>query len=276
MIEIPSFSKFENSLYEREIVQSQIVQDLLEKLEPTIQRMIDRAKDSYFQQYEREMTDWDIEYTRVIIIWQLLRSIEIYTLPTDTLVNISSRGSANGTIVIDATIKRDGQLYALETDVIYAGGYNIQRLHFRYITKTNLSKQKTSEAAQAYAEKVKRMSKADKLNNDLINYEKRVENSTAKAEENKKKTDAEILDILRSDKEYGLFIDTTWETILKNGRGESYHHSEEEFNVNQKEYLTSQIDFWKTKNITWAEQDAREITKTVNKLKIKLAALSES
>jgi hypothetical protein len=41
-------------------------------------------------------------------------------------------------LVISSIIIRDNQSYFFTTECIYAGGYNIQCLHVRYITKTNL------------------------------------------------------------------------------------------------------------------------------------------
>jgi hypothetical protein len=45
-------------------------------------------------------------------------------------------------------VKRDGRTYKFDTELIGAGGYNIQEYHYRYIIKTDLPDSKENSAVE--------------------------------------------------------------------------------------------------------------------------------
>ena len=68
---------------------------------------------------------------------KLFSSVSKYVKSGDVLLNSTYLSTAKG-FTISSTVSRDNQEYYFNTDCIYAGGYNIQCLHFRYIVKTKL------------------------------------------------------------------------------------------------------------------------------------------
>jgi len=68
---------------------------------------------------------------------KLFSSVSKYIQSGDALLNSKYLSTAKG-FTISCKVSRNNQEYYFDTDCIYAGGYNIQCLHFRYIVKTKL------------------------------------------------------------------------------------------------------------------------------------------
>lgn len=68
---------------------------------------------------------------------KLFSSVSKYIKSGDVLLNSTYLSTAKG-FTISCKVSRDNQECYFNTDCIYAGGYNIQCLHFRYIVKTKL------------------------------------------------------------------------------------------------------------------------------------------
>ena len=68
---------------------------------------------------------------------KLFSAVSKYIQSGDVLLNSTYLSTAKG-FTISCKVNRDNQEYYFNTDCIYAGGYNIQCLHFRYIVKTKL------------------------------------------------------------------------------------------------------------------------------------------
>jgi len=68
---------------------------------------------------------------------KLFSSVSTYIKSGDALLNSTYLSTAKG-FTISCKVHRDNQEYYFDTDCIYAGGYKIQCLHFRYIVKTKL------------------------------------------------------------------------------------------------------------------------------------------
>ena len=72
------------------------------------------------------------------VTFKLIRSLEIYTQPTDKIVTFSVLND-RGSFEIQLILIRDGKEYFLNTETIIADGC-INVAHYRYITKSNLPK----------------------------------------------------------------------------------------------------------------------------------------
>ena len=262
--------------YEQFIFESasnDLINDVLDKLEPTIENMINQFKVWFVENIKKQPTDFDIEMYRLTIIRDLVRSFEIYTLPTDTIQSLTASGSPKGTITISTTIQRGESVYPFVTDVIFAGGYNIQRLHYRYLTKTSLPKEGKEIVTKEYTDKIKKLSKAEKLNKEIKDIELRIAQNLERANKNKSLTDDEIMNILRDEESY-LFV--PWEEMVRRGADKNFNYDENEYKRRSEESLKDSINFWKSKNIKWPTEDAEYAKKSLIKLKAKLQTIMQN
>lgn len=207
---------------------SKIIDDILKKSEPLIKDMLADAAVYHKDRTGQTFTEFDKQYFRLMFTYELIDAIERYTIPTDKLAKFKADRSKKGTIRINAVIERDGAQYPLTTDVIYAGGYNIQKLHFRYITKTTLPKQGSALVAAEYKSKLKRMSKIEKMQEELRNAElalKRNEEKLAAAEKVLKRSDADkVIPELQRDvesKRGSKYISNNAESLITSWKGEN-------------------------------------------------------
>ena len=120
-----------------------IKEEILKQLEKPINdltaRIIESEKAIYLKKMGRELnvTPWMEEMIRLSLVIDLMKALQNYILPTDELIDMNWYGGAKG-IEISAGIERDGVRYHFLTEAITAGGYNIQRFHYRYIVKSKM------------------------------------------------------------------------------------------------------------------------------------------
>ena len=263
MKNLKSYEQFLN-----ESKQDNIVNVILDALEPTILEMVNETEAWYEAKFKRDFTDFDRQMTRLNLIFDMVKAVENYTQPTDSLLSINVITSVKGNIEITAQIQRGVDTYSFSTEAIYAGGHNIQRLHYRYITRTNIPKTGASTISKEYSDKIKRMSKAEKLNAEIKQYEARV----AKAQEdlaiNSKLTDDEIVQTLKDSKDWYEW--PTWAEIVKRDAAKNYNNDEAYYNQEMEGGIADSIKSWKRTNITWKEQSVVAWTKEITKLQNKL------
>lgn len=248
-----------------------LIQSILERIEPTITSMLERAVKAYEEEFKRPMSQWEQEMTRLQIIYDLARSIEAYTATGDQLIQVSASGSPKGSIVISAQVERNGVLHPINTDVIYAGGYNIQRLHYRYLTKTTLPKSNATPEADQIKAEMKRLSKGEKLKAELDRQLERIAAAETKIATAKAKSEAEIEAEVMASPEAG-HLTTTWAEIVARGADKNYR-GQAEFEQEQESYRQGLIDIWKAKAIIWPGRDIEAARREVAKLEKGLEAL---
>jgi hypothetical protein len=254
---------------------SALVDTILDKLKPDIDKMVSTIEAVYKKQ-KLTFTEFDRELTRLNVVFDMLKSIEKYTLPTDKLVKITSSVARNGSMKISSTINRDGNDYYLSTDAILAGGYNIQRLHYRYLTNTSLPKTNNNTVTSEYQDKIKKMSKAEKLNMEIKNWEERMKKNAEHIEWASKLSDDEIYQRIKDGDNTSkdkLADDPSWEEIVKRGAAKNYNNDKDYYYSEMEKYKQSSIEFWKTKNIKWKQQDNVTGEKELVKLNKKLSSL---
>jgi hypothetical protein len=244
--------------------QENIVNVILDSLEPTIVEMLAATEKWFVETFKQEFTKYDREMARINLTYDMVKSIEMYTLPTDQLVSMNVRKSVKGNIQIDSQIQRGENTYSFQTEAIYAGGHNIQRLHYRYIVKTSIPKTGASEISKEYSEKIKKMSKLEKLNKEIESYQIRIERTKEKIEVNSKLNDDEILNVLNSKEDSYKW--PTWEEIVKRGAAVNYDNDENVFNQARQESIQSRIKLWKDMNVDSQKRYLIDYQKTVNKL----------
>lgn len=250
-----------------------VLTKILDKIQPDINSLLEEYKKYYEKQLEKTMTKYDEELSRLIIVSDLVKSIGNHTNPDDDLKEVKTSVSPKGNLEIDAIIVRDGVEYPLSTEVIYAGGYNIQRLHYRYITKTRLPKSSSNELADQYKKKIKAMTSAEKIRNEIQGFEARINRNDERVESSKKLSDGEILDSIMQQDSY--FSWPTWDEIVARGADKNYEYSEDVYNKSKEEERERKINFWKSQNIEGPEKNSVDLKKEIEKLKKKLAAIEQ-
>jgi len=271
MYKVKSFFQFLN-----ESSHSNIIDVILDALEPTILEMIAATEKWFLENFKQEFTEYHRENTRLNLIFDMVKAIEKYTLPTDALVSINVRRSPKGNIEISSQIERDGKIYNFSTEVIYAGGHNIQRLHYRYITKTNIPKTGTNTRSKEYSEKIKRMSKAEKLNNEINGYETRIKNALDRAEVNSKLNDEEIIQAIKDNPKDDWYEWPTWEELVKRDAAKNYNNDKQFYYQEMEKNKARKIEFWKEMNVYSQKKQAENWSKEVIKLRAKLDSLVDS
>lgn len=267
-------SKFKTyGQFVNESKQNNIVNVILDALEPTIIEMVSATEKWFIETFKQEFTKYDREMARLNLIFDMVKSIESYTNPTDSLISLNVRKSAKGNIEIDSQIQRDGITYSFVTEAIYAGGHNIQRLHYRYIVKTNIPKTGSSEILKEYSERIKKMSKLEKINNEIQQYELRIKRATEDAEVNSKLTDDEIIQTIKKDPKESWYEWPTWNEIVKRDAAKNYNNDEAFYNAERENGIARKIASWKHMNIEWKLKYAENWKKDLKKLQLKLDSL---
>lgn len=274
-------------LYEEFVFESSrnIIDEILTRIEPTLQEMVANVKAAYEKNSLKDAsgnillqwTPYDDKMTRLNLTFDLVKAVEKYTKPTDVLVMAEPRRSRKGNIEIYCKIERDGIAYDFNTEVIYAGGYNIQRLHYRYITSTKLPRTDNSEVTKVYQEKIKKLSKSEKLNKELEMLEQRIIQHSEGLEKNKKLTDDQILDVIKKDpRSESAYVWPTWEEIIKRDAARNYNNDEAEYEAAKAESTRRKIESWKTQNIWWKEQTIKSSRAEIVKINKKLQQIVDS
>jgi hypothetical protein len=212
--------------------------------------------------------------TRLTLASDMIRSFETYTLPTDELKDFQIYGSAKGSMTIKCYIEREDQQYRLDTEVIYAGGHNIQRLHYRYITKTELPKQSNLTVYKEYVDKIKRLSKGEKIQKEINMYKVTLAKNKDANSRHSTFTDEQIL---QYEKEQDLKYNRgynwpTWEEIVSRGSDVNYANSEEVYNAAIKADSDDTIKRFKN-SLSVNIRRTNEIEKLILKLEAKLDQL---
>jgi hypothetical protein len=240
---------------------------MLTSIEPDILKMIKDVEYYYINTMKREFSKLDAESTRLDITYNLIRSLEKYTLPTDTLTDINTSRGRSGAIKISAGVLRKDKGYRLETDVIIAGG-QIQVMHYRYITKTNLPVTGRSEMSKAYSARIKKLSKLEKFNKEVIRLQGRIEKLTADLQKNSKLTDADVWqEVQDKDDDFVIY---TWDGVVKNGADKNYDFDESKFDKAQLDRKLGLIKGWKYFNVESKEQSIASSNKEIIKLNKKI------
>jgi len=247
-------------------MKTDIIVELLKQLDATIQKMVENIEENHIKDEGKPFTAFQKEFCRLTLIYDMVRSFEKYTSPSDILNDFKVYNSPKGNITIDANITRNNNSYHYSTDVIIAGGYNIQAIHYRYITKTKLPKTNGYIISNMYSTELKKMKKIEKYQNEILFFKKVISELKELVETNTKFTDDEILLKTNTD-----FLSATWEDMVERGADKNYDYSIEKFERYQSIETMRNISHWKLMNITWKLRSITDyqnnIKKTTDKIK---------
>ena len=246
---------------------SGLIGEVLTILEPRVTKLMNDYQAEYELKYKKSPSKFDLECTEMYLVFDIIKSFGNYTKSDDKIVEIKSSTSIKGNLEINGVIKRDNVDYNFRTEAIYAGGYNIQRLHYRYLTKTNLP-QITSPIVKEFNERIKKMNKVQRLEEDL----KRVENVKTKYLEEIEKysnmSDEEIFEESKKGPYYYEF--PTWEEIVKRGADKNYEYSEEYYNNYCENHKLEDIKSFKKYHIESPKNRIPQLDKDIKRIKTRI------
>jgi hypothetical protein len=249
---------------------SPLISRLLVELKPLIADIIADTKQR-FKKDDMKFSEYDAHYTELVLKYDMVKALEKYTLPSDKMSQVTVRNSSKGALQLNCIIERDGEQFPLHTDVIYAGGYNIQKLHFRYLTKTKLPRRNSNPEADKVKAELARLSKGEKLRTDINLYSKEIEDKQKLVDASSKLNDKQIFDKIYADGESWRWPE--WKEIVKRGAAVNYNNDENYYNTRKAADIEYNMVFWKEKNIKWPMERIKYYNKEIDKLQKKLNAL---
>jgi GNAT superfamily N-acetyltransferase len=157
------------------------IDKLLKDLQPKINELIEKQKELVIKESTkifgepRPMTELDVQFYEAGLIFKMVQSFNKYLKNTDELydVSIDKRGDL---FEVNGKVKRDGRTYKFSTELISAGGYNIQEYHYRYIIKTDLPSSNENSAVENIKAKMGVLKKIRTIDEDIERYSKYISN----------------------------------------------------------------------------------------------------
>ena len=250
-------------------IKEEILHQLEKPLNDLTAQIIESEKQAYLKKVGKELniTPWMEEMIRLSLVIDLMKALQNYILPTDKLITMNWYGGAKG-IEISADIERDGANHHFLTEAITAGGYNIQRFHYRYIVKSKMPRVNGGLATE-YQNQYKKLSKIEKLEKEIENFQKRITEYQTRIDELTPMSKEELIVELGKHHMYAWRVNTTkWEDVDK----EWYEGTKEEWEAdNQKLIENGMISM-----IEWDVKRPKRYIKDFEKKILKLQAKIES
>lgn len=255
-------------------ITQQILLQLETPLNEITQRIIAQQKEEYLEKIGKEMhiTQWMEGMIRLSLVIDLMKALQNYILPTDKLEGFVWNEGSKG-IEIKMNISRDGDIeniQHLQTEAIYAGGYNIQRLHLRYLTKTKMSRVNGGLATE-YQNQYNKLSKVQKLEVEIEGLQNRITEYQARIDILTPMSKEELIVELANHSHLFWYAkrEYNWEDVDK----EYYEGTKEEWEVEQQQLVENGVKTMIDWDVNRPKQYIKGFGKIITKLQAKLDSL---
>jgi hypothetical protein len=234
-------------------------------------RIIESEKAIYLKKTGKELTITPRieEMIRLSLVIDLMKALQNYILPTDELEQMNWYEGVKG-IEIHARINRTGETHNFMTEAITAGGYNIQRFHYRYITKTKMPRV-MGDLAREYVEKQKQLNKVERLEKEIENYQTRITNYQIRINHLAPMNKEELIVELGNHPMLGWRIknDYKWEDI-----DQTYHkQTKEEWEMEQQKLIEDGVVQMLNWDVNGPKRYIKDFEKKIVKLQTKIDLL---
>ena len=251
-------------------IKEEILHQLEKPMNEITARIIAEEKKQYLEKIGKEMnvTPWMEEMIRLSLVIDLMKALQNYVLPTDELEQMNWYEGGKG-IEIHARINRNGESHYFFTEAIYAGGYNIQRLHLRYLTKTDM-KRVMSDLASEYQNKYKALNKIEKLEKEIENLQTQITKYQQRIDELTPMSKEELIVELGNHKMLGWRVkkDYNWENIDQT----YYKGTKEDWEAEQRKLVEDGV----TEMLRWDVEIPKRYIKDFEKKIVKLQTKIET
>lgn len=234
-------------------------------------RIIESEKEIYLKKMgiELNVTPWMEEMIRLSLVIDLMKALQNYILPTDELVGLNWYEGPKG-IEISAGIEREGVRYLFITEAITAGGYNIQRFHYRYIVKSKMPRVNGGLATE-YQNKYKALSKIEKLEKEIEGYQTQITKYQQRIDQLAPMSKEELIVELGKHPMLGWRVknDYKWENIDKT----IYKKSKEEWEADQQKLVDDGVVELLNWDVNRPKRYIKDFEKKIVKLQAKIQTL---
>ena len=245
-----------------------LIGEVLTILEPRVTKLMNDYQVEYVLKFKKSPSKFDLECTEMYLVLDIIKSFGKYTKSDDKIVEIKSSTSIKGNLEINGVIKRDKVDYNFRTEAIYAGGYNVQRLHYRYLTKTKLP-QSVSPIVKEFNERIKKMNKIERIEQDIKRLELLLSNTKENIEKYEKYTDEQRLKFQNR----SGYIWPTWKEICKRGADKNYEYSEEYYKSEKEKSKLRELESFQRVEIDCSKERIKYYEKDLKKMNLKLEDL---
>ena len=251
-------------------IKEQILLQLEKPINDLTAQIIESEKQAYLKKVGKELniTPWMEEMIRLSLVIDLMKALQNYILPTDKLITMNWYGGAKG-IEISADIERDGANHHFLTEAITAGGYNIQRFHYRYIVKSKMPRVNGGLATE-YQNQYKKLSKIEKLEKEIENFQNRINEYQARIDELTPMSKEELIVELGKHHMYAWRVNTTkWEDVDK----EWYEGTKEEWEADNQKLIENGMISMIEWDVKRPKRYIKDFEKKILKLQAKITEL---
>jgi hypothetical protein len=178
-------SKWLNQFY---ITKNKSIDKLLKDLQPKIKELIEKQKNLVILQtteklgQPRPMDERDVEFYEAGLIFKMVQAFNKYLKTTDEIYDVNIHKN-RGLFEVVGKVKRGDRSYKFETELIDAGGYNIQEYHYRYIIRTDLPNSNENSAVENIKAKIVALKKIKTIEDDIEIKKKRINSGEKELEQ---------------------------------------------------------------------------------------------